>query len=575
MIGYAHSISAPRQPRLRRISALLALGLMAWAAVDLRAQEPLRDDKVSPKVEKLLRQQEQERQQQLLLLARQRHLAEKQPEQTVPHFQFTIDPQTPLKDLLPTAPKTGKARPVSSDDPARVPELQFQQAAPKDLPANQILHQTALTIARIKHINKKDKDAFIKALRDQRSDLAGLPFAMGDACRIQGEYSKQLTRSVNLVRRSMTDKGGDTGPGSIIDVPGEPSPAAAFWERYRVNCQEEEAGVHRIDRERLELMTRARIAALTQVLAPEAPSVRLGLVRYLAAVSHREATRALARLALFAQEEEVRLAALQALKVRRERDYTDILQAGLRYPWPAVAGRAADAIVKLERTDLIPDLVNVLDQPDPRAPVVRGTDAKKVYVANELVRLNHHRSCLLCHAPGNTEEVAHETLTAGVPLPSEPLGGLAGAYRKRIPDLAVRIDVTYLRQDFSLSLPVADAHPWPEMQRFDFLVRSRELTEEEVGVYREQFGTSDPSRPSAYQRAAVVALRHHGARRRSQRSGLAHAAGVAAEEGVVQPIVGTVAEWGSRAVPTRRTSGGALLAQADGTESTLREVIRI
>ncbi|MGH7226327.1 MAG: hypothetical protein ACRELF_24185, partial [Gemmataceae bacterium] len=40
-----------------------------------------------------------------------------------------------------------------------------------------------------------------------------------------------------------------------------------------------------------------------------------------------------------------------------------------------------------------------------------------------------------------------------------------------------------------------------------FLVRSRELTEEEVGAYREQFGTSDPSRPSPYQRAVVAALR--------------------------------------------------------------------
>lgn len=172
-----------------------------------------------------------------------------------------------------------------------------------------------------------------------------------------------------------------------------------------------------------------------------------------------------------------------------------------------MAGRAADAIIKLERTDLIPSLIDVLDAPDPRAPVVKGAGAKKVYVAKELVRSNHHRSCLLCHAPGNSDEVPQETLTAGVPLPSEPLGTLAGAYRKRIPDLAVRIDVTYLRQDFSLTLPVADAHPWPEMQRYDFLVRSRELTEEEIGVYRVQFGTSDASRPSPYQRAVVAALR--------------------------------------------------------------------
>jgi hypothetical protein len=493
---YAHSSGASRQLRMWLMPSLLALGLLAWAVADLRAQDPARLQQ-----EQLL--QEREQQERLL----QQRLLEQKAVEGAPRFQFKIDPQTPLKELLPTAPKTAKARPVTSDDPARVPELEFQQAAPKDLPAEKVLEQTALTVARINHVNKKDKDAFIKALRDQRHDLAGLPFAMGDACRIQGEYSKQFTLAVALVRRSMTENGAETGAGSIIDMPGEPSPAAAFWERFRVNCQEEDANVHRVDRDRLELMTRARIAALMQVLAPEAPSVRLGLVRYLASVSHPEATRAMARLALFSQEEEVRQAAIQGLKVRRERDYTDILQAGLRYPWPAVAHRAADAIVKLERNDLIPDLVAMLDEADPRAPVVKDTGAKKVYVASELVRVNHHRSCLMCHAPGNTDEVSQETLTAGVPLTTEPLAMLATAYRKRIPDITVRVDVTYLRQDFSLTLPVADANPWPEMQRYDFLVRSRELSDEEVGVYNEQFGASDPTRPNAYQRAALAALR--------------------------------------------------------------------
>ena len=54
--------------------------------------------------------------------------------------------------------------------------------------------------------------------------------------------------------------------------------------------------------------------------------------------------RALARLAIFSAEDDVRAAAIDALKVRREKDYTDILVKGLRYPWPAVAKRAADAI---------------------------------------------------------------------------------------------------------------------------------------------------------------------------------------------------------------------------------------
>ncbi len=38
---------------------------------------------------------------------------------------------------------------------------------------------------------------------------------------------------------------------------------------------------------------------------------------------------------------------------------------------------------------------------------------------------------------------------------------------------------------------VPDANPWPEMQRFDFLVRTRRLTAEEAAAYREQFGSND------------------------------------------------------------------------------------
>src|SRR5262249_22232664 len=134
-------------------------------------------------------------------------------------------------------------------------------------------------------------------------------------------------------------------------------------------------------------------------------------------------------------------------------------------------------------------------------------DKKKVVVVNELVRVNHHRNCVLCHAPGNTNDVSPETLTAGVPIPGEPLTSPQGPYQATRPAILVRLDVTYLRQDFSVLLPVADANPWPEMQRFDYLVRTRELTDEEAKVYQEQFGKSDPTRPNPYQRAALAALR--------------------------------------------------------------------
>jgi hypothetical protein len=284
--------------------------------------------------------------------------------------------------------------------------------------------------------------------------------------------------------------------------------AEAFWEQYRDACAQEDHAAERRDRAFRKTVSLARVAALMQVLAPESPGLRLGLVQYLAGVPHVEATRALAKLALFSAEDEVRRAALDALQVRRERDYTEVLLEGFRYPLPAVAKRAAEAVVKLERKDLVPQLVALLDEPDPRAPLVQEVDGKKVPMVRELVRLNHHRSCLLCHAPGNTPTVSPESLTAGVPIPGEPLLPPSQGYNNpTVPDILVRVDVTYLRQDFSALLPVPDANPWPEMQRFDFLVRRRALTEEEAQAYREQLTSREPGVVPPHRRAALAALR--------------------------------------------------------------------
>jgi hypothetical protein len=71
----------------------------------------------------------------------------------------------------------------------------------------------------------------------------------------------------------------------------------------------------------------------------------------------------------------------------------------------------------------------------------------------------------------------------------------------------VRIDVTYLRQDFSRKQPVANAQPWPQMQRFDFLVRSRQLSAEEAQEFRTKLTPAAPEAMSAYQHLAVAALR--------------------------------------------------------------------
>ena len=95
-----------------------------------------------------------------------------------------------------------------------------------------------------------------------------------------------------------------------------------------------------------------------------------------------------------------------------------------------------------------------------------------------------------------------ETLTAGVPVPGQQLSPPQQGYQNSIPDLLVRLDVTYLRQDFSMMQAVADANPWPEMQRFDFLVRMRMLSEDEAKAYKEKLSIREPGQQSPYQRGA-------------------------------------------------------------------------
>jgi hypothetical protein len=263
----------------------------------------------------------------------------------------------------------------------------------------------------------------------------------------------------------------------------------------------------KFDKAASERVYAATTATLVQVFAPDSLPMRQGLVKYLASVPHVEATRALARLALFSPEPELREAALMALKVRREKDYTSILLMGLRYPWPEVARRAAEAVVEMERTDLLPELVALLDEPDPRLPQVKKQDGKDVYTAAHLVRVNHLRNCMLCHAAAQSVKGFVDGLTAPVPVPGNPLPPLFKYYHQSIPSESVRVDVTYLRQDFSLLQKVPDAKPWPTLQRFDYLVRTVTLTKEQAKTYETKLLAASADSPSPYRAAALAALR--------------------------------------------------------------------
>lgn len=156
-------------------------------------------------------------------------------------------------------------------------------------------------------------------------------------------------------------------------------------------------------------------------------------------------------------------------------------------------------------------MVNFLDEPDPRAPLTK----EGKHLVREVVKLNHLHNCQLCHAPGNTEDVelkrtgrSPHLVTAPVPSPGQPLPPPSMGYGDfSSPDILVRVDVNYLRQDFSLLQPVKDAAPWPETQRFDFLLRTREITSAEAESYQAWIKSQGPGYLSPNHQAALGALR--------------------------------------------------------------------
>jgi hypothetical protein len=460
------------------------------------------------------------------------------PGQTIPRFEkirfekldFKVDGKISPRDLLPPAPKTVAPQPLAGDDLAAVPEVQFEEPPivktvkpdkklsdaeneKRDIASAAAIRKsmlrTAHQVAKVNYLNLKKRDFFMEALLENRPDLAGLPFAMGDACRLQKTERPDFKSEMDLLRGRLNDS---------VETGG----MQRFWRDDDEHVKERLKEKASADKERF------RVAAFRQILGQNQPE----LVPRLAALgksAEKEATQALAEMAVFATDGEVRQAAAAALQKLPADPATAVLLKGLRYPWPSVAQNSADAVVQLKRDDLIPELIKMLEEPDPRAPVMRAD--KKAPVVRELVRINHHRNCLLCHPPGNTPDVLRikssdttwsktengvqstllegnpdfdrEVLVAPVPTPGAPIVPSV-YYSRSSPDIVVRADATYLRQDFSMLLKVADADPWPEMQRFDYLVRTRVLTESETATYRKAFGGNGPS---PYRQTALSALR--------------------------------------------------------------------
>jgi hypothetical protein len=405
-------------------------------------------------------------------------------------FQFEFAPDTSVADLLPKRPNVEKLPTALIEDAAQAPELALAEPLSKD--AEEPMRETAHLLAKINQLNKSGQDAFLKELLADRSDLRGLPFVMGQGCRTSPEQSKTLAVAVRRVREAMFSVG---ELASKFD-------REKFWTRIDLALEGKDSDGKALSQPAG--IDPAMAAALWQMITPMSPVYGPELPKRLARIGHPDAGKALAKLALFAPEEDVRMAAIASLKSRGAAEYVDVLLDGFRYPLPAVSDRAASALTQLDRKEVARKLVDVLEAPDPRAPQETTVDGKKVTVVRELVRVNHHRNCALCHAPANVPDMVSDAIQGEVPMPNERLGTGSLVYGfGRSPDIMVRIDVSYLRQDFSLALPVKNSAPWPVKQRFDFLVRTREVSPDEAKQQRDRLAQG----PQPYQRAALTALR--------------------------------------------------------------------
>jgi sugar lactone lactonase YvrE len=303
-----------------------------------------------------------------------------------------------------------------------------------------------------------------------RADLAGLPMRMGNECKLNPDSADHLQGGSVALRAHLTQSRAGAGAGGLL--PGLAGGAAAD---PRPDPKVLHDRLHADTNRYNKWLKLEAIPVMQQLLMAENEAIREVLVEQLSGIKGQAASVALAQRALFDLHPRIREQALEALQKRPVAEYRKVLLDGFHYPWPAVAEHAAEAVISLKMKDTVPSLLAMLDRPDPNA--VFEKSGKGQYV-RELVKINHPRNCLLCHAQSirADDKVRGQVPTTDQSLTPPYYGGTNGTF--------VRADITYLKQDFSIPLTVENPGLWPSAQRFDFLVRERKATPAEIAAVR-------------------------------------------------------------------------------------------
>ena len=209
------------------------------------------------------------------------------------------------------------------------------------------------------------------------------------------------------------------------------------------------------------------VPCLRQMLPGEVAAVRGAACEAYRRTPGVAALDALVATAAFDTDFDNRAAAVDALAERDPAEVAAKLAAVLDYPWTPAVEHAAEALVALKLLPATPALVAELKRASAELVSVAVGGATHP-VRREMVRVNHARNCVLCHAPSLDRA---DFVRGALPDPTKPLGGPMAYYETS--NVFVRADTTYLRQDFSVVQPVPNPGPWPSHQRFDYLVALR------------------------------------------------------------------------------------------------------
>src|SRR5262249_43200072 len=125
---------------------------------------------------------------------------------------------------------------------------------------------------------------------------------------------------------------------------------------------------------------------LMQMLQSESQDFRMILITLLAHLDNRESAQALARLAVFDVDRLVRAKAIEQLKLTKHPEALTVLVEGLRHLWPSAAANAAEALIALKATSVLPKLDAMLNAPDPKRPFT-SPELGAAPMVRELVRL--------------------------------------------------------------------------------------------------------------------------------------------------------------------------------------------